>query len=97
VDNLEELRKAVFREELSDLTQLQGLEWRFEVELASKNRRSSYKPNVLLNFRVKEGEKVVNNLVNADFANVIHLHEQLQAAMKMHQSGRFKMARNSSI
>lgn len=91
------MRKTIFRKELNDLTQLEGLQWRFEVEVASKNYKNDYKPNVLLNFRVNEDGKIVNNLVNSDFANLKNLHNCLMSAMKLHQSTRFKTARNSSV
>jgi hypothetical protein len=79
------------------VTQLEGLQWRFEVEVASKNYKNDYQPNVLLNFRVNEGGKIVNNLVNSDFCNLKNLQNSLLAAMKLHQSARFKTARNSSV
>jgi hypothetical protein len=94
---LEELRKAIFRVDLNDLTKLKRLEWRFEVELASKNYKNDYRPNIVLNFKIDEGERQVNNLVNCDFANLKNLQLSLNNAMKLHRSARFKTARNSSV
>lgn len=80
------------------MSKLKGLEWRFEVEVASKGYKNDFQPNVLLNLRVEEGNgKVVNNFVNCDFANLKHLQAQLTSAMRLHRSARFKTARNSSI
>lgn len=67
------------------------------MEIASKNYKNDFQPNVLLNFRVEEGEKVANNFVNSDFANLKNLQNQLLSAMKLHRSARFKSARNSSV
>lgn len=82
---------------MGNLTGFIGLDWRFEVEVASKNYKNDYKPNIMLNFKIKQGNRIVNNLVNSDFANLKHLQQSLNEAMKMHQSSRFKMARNSSV
>jgi hypothetical protein len=95
--NMEELRKAIFRQELGSVTRLKGLEWRFEVEVASRGYKNDFQPNVLLNLRIEEGERVVNNFVNCDFANLKNLQSQLASAMRLHRSARFRTARNSSI
>jgi hypothetical protein len=93
---MEELRKAIFREELGSVTVLKGLEWRFEAELASKGYKNDFQPSVLLNLKVEEGSRMSNNFVQCDLANLKHLQSQLASAMRLHRSARFKTARNSS-
>lgn len=66
------------------------------MEVASKGYKNDYQPNVLLNLKVDEGNRIVNNFVNCDFANLKNLHSQLASAMRLHRSARFKAARNSS-
>lgn len=64
--------------------------------MASKNYKNDFQPSVLLNLRVEEGERVANNFVQCDFANLKNLQNQLNSAMRLHRSARFKAARNSS-
>ncbi len=65
--------------------------------MASRTFKNDFKPNILLNFKItKEGE-LTNNLVNCDYANLKNIHNTLTTAMKLHRSGKFKTARNSSV
>lgn len=42
-------------------------------------------------------QKTINNIVDCDFANLNNLYCELEKAMKIHQSNRYKLARNSSV
>lgn len=42
-------------------------------------------------------QKIENNVVQSDYANLKNLQENLNAALKLHKSNKFKMASNSSV
>ena len=50
-----------------------------------------------MNFKVEEAGEKKNIVINSDFANLKNLHQNLLSAMKMHNSVKFKAAKNSSI
>lgn len=83
------------------------MDWRFEVEIASKTKKNTFNPNVQIGLTVKDGtdalegpeneQNIRTTSFNCDFANLKNLYNGLQEAMKMHNSSKFKMARFSSV
>ena len=45
--------------------------------MASKLYKNDYRPNILLNFKIKQDQDLVNNLVNCDYANLKNLQSSL--------------------
>ena len=50
---LYELRKVVYGDDLNNITHFKGLQWRFEVELASKTNKNIFNPNMFLNIQTE--------------------------------------------
>ena len=58
-----------------------NLEWRLDVQVASRSMRSQTAPNILLKFTIKDGEKKEVKLLQTDPVNLIHLTEVLEQAL----------------
>jgi hypothetical protein len=52
-ENLYELRKIIFDKELNDLTSIEKIDWRFEIEVASKTCKNTFNPNILMHLNLK--------------------------------------------
>jgi hypothetical protein len=79
------------------MTYFKDLEWRFEIEVASKTAKNSFIPNIFMKLKTEEMGIEKQRAIGCDFANLKNLHQSLLEAMKLHNSNKFKVARNSSI
>lgn len=57
------------------------LEWRFDVELASRSLQHQTNPVVIMRLHTKEGEKKSADVLQTDPVNLIHLTAELENAM----------------
>lgn len=75
-----------------------NLNWRFEAEVASKDRKNVFKPNAKIFLSVEgKGNEKAAVAFDSDFGNLKNLHVSLQEALKAHHSSKFKLARFSSV
>ena len=58
------------------------LEWRFDVELASRSLQHQTNPVVIMRLHTKEGEKKAAEILETDPVNLIHLTTELENAMQ---------------
>jgi len=58
------------------------LEWRFDVELASRSLQHQTNPVVIMRLHTKEGDKKSANILQTDLVNLIHLTTELENAMQ---------------
>lgn len=58
------------------------LEWRFDVELASRSLQDQTNPVVIMRLHTKEGEKKSADILQTDPVNLIHLTSELENAMQ---------------
>lgn len=58
------------------------LEWRFDVELASRSLQHQTNPVVIMRLHTKEGEKKSADVLQTDPVNLIHLTSELENAMQ---------------
>lgn len=48
-----ELRKIVYAAQLGDITEFKELEWRLEIETASKTNKNTFIPNIFMSLHTK--------------------------------------------
>jgi len=58
-----------------------NLEWRFDVELASRSLHHQTNPLVLMKLHTKEGEEKKSDVLQVDPVNLIHMTNVLENAM----------------
>ncbi|XP_015755663.1 PREDICTED: COMM domain-containing protein 2-like [Acropora digitifera] len=58
------------------------LEWRFDVELASRSLRHQTNPVIIMKLHTKEGDKNTADILQTDPVNLIHLTTELENAMQ---------------
>ena len=58
------------------------LEWRFDVELASRSLQHQTNPVVIMRLHTKQGEKKSADIIETDPVNLIHLTSELENAMQ---------------
>lgn len=77
-------RKAI-RDILSEMTvtlpHYHNLEWRFDVELASRSLHHQTNPLVLMKLHTKEGKKEKSEVLQVDPVNLVHMTNVLENAM----------------
>lgn len=90
---MDDIRKRLFGDALRTNPVLPTLQWRLEIEQASRTNKNSFKPKVMMNLGVKDQQ----HIIYCDFANLKNLNENLQNALKMHAVGKFSAAKKSSV
>lgn len=58
------------------------LEWRFDVELASRSLQHQTNPVIIMRLHTKRGEKKSADILQTDPVNLIHLTSELENAMQ---------------
>ncbi|XP_064394217.1 COMM domain-containing protein 2-like [Halichondria panicea] len=79
-ENYREIR-SILSSMAMDLPHYHNLEWRFEVQLASRSLQRQTQPKVLLRIHTKEDDKLTTHLIQADPANLVHLTQVLESAL----------------
>ncbi|KFM77098.1 COMM domain-containing protein 2, partial [Stegodyphus mimosarum] len=59
-----------------------NLEWRIDVQIASRNLRRPVEPSFLLKLQLQKDGETVNNVFEADPSNIIHMTEVLDQALQ---------------
>ncbi|XP_076454262.1 COMM domain-containing protein 2-like [Babylonia areolata] len=65
-----------------DLPHYHSLQWRFDVQLASRSLRHQITPQILLKLQTKDGEETDTQLLQTDPVNLVHLTQVLDAALQ---------------
>ncbi|XP_065063471.1 COMM domain-containing protein 2-like [Rhopilema esculentum] len=86
MEHRDEIRSVLQKLSL-DLPHYDNLEWRLDVQVASRSMRSQTAPNILLKFTIKDGEKKDVKLLQTDPVNLIHLTEVLEQALAEMKTG----------
>lgn len=79
-ENCKEIR-AVLSEMSLNLPHYQDLEWRCDVELASRSLQRQAQPSVLLRLHTKQGDDSDSILLQTDPANLLHITKSLEEAL----------------
>lgn len=81
LDNRKEIRNI-----LSDMTvqvpHYRNLEWRFDVELASRSLHRQTNPVILMKLNTKSGDQTQTDVLQTDPVNLFHLTSVLENAMQ---------------
>ena len=80
LENRDEIR-SILNELALDLPHYDNLEWRFDVQIASRALKAQAKPLILLKFDIKDGEKVTSKLLETDPVNLLHMTEVFEKAL----------------
>ncbi|KAK7499287.1 hypothetical protein BaRGS_00009547 [Batillaria attramentaria] len=65
-----------------DLPHYHSLEWRFDVQLASRSLRHQTTPQVLMKLHIKDNDTTDTHLLQTDPVNLVHLTQVLDAALQ---------------
>ncbi|KAK3602124.1 hypothetical protein CHS0354_003157 [Potamilus streckersoni] len=79
--NRNEVRE-ILSEMSMDLPHYHNLEWRLDVELASRTLRHQTTPTVLLKLHTKENSKMSTQVLQTDPINLLHLTKVLEQALQ---------------
>ena len=94
LENRDEIR-SILNELSLDLPHYQNLEWRFDVQIASRALKSQVKPVILMKFDIKDGGRMISRLLETDPINLVHMTEVLEKALaEMKTSHARRITRN---
>lgn len=79
-ENCKEIR-AVLSEMSLNLPHYHDLEWRCDVQLASRALQRQAQPSILLRLHTKQGEECESTLLQTDPANLVHITKSLEEAL----------------
>ncbi|EDV28868.1 uncharacterized protein TRIADDRAFT_52168 [Trichoplax adhaerens] len=77
---LDEVRKNLSNVSLS-LPHYRNLEWRFDVQVASRALRQQVEPRIVFKLNVVENDTVTSELLQTDINNLAHMVSKLEAAL----------------
>ncbi|XP_063162662.1 COMM domain-containing protein 2 isoform X2 [Candoia aspera] len=80
LDNRKEIRN-ILSELAPKLPSYHNLEWRLDVQLASRSLRQQIKPAVTLKLHLNENENQTTKILQTDPATLLHLIQQLEQAL----------------
>jgi len=81
VRNRTEIRRLQM-EMSASLPHYHDLEWRLDVQLASRSLRQQVEPVIMLKLHVEDGDQKETKLLQTDPANLIHLTRTLEEALQ---------------
>ncbi|RLV94240.1 hypothetical protein DV515_00013237 [Chloebia gouldiae] len=80
LDNRKEIR-SILRELAPRLPSYHSLEWRLDVQLASRSLRQQIKPAVTMKLHLNQNEDQTAQVLQTDPATLLHLIQQLEQAL----------------
>ncbi|KAM6063436.1 COMM domain-containing protein 2 isoform 1-T1 [Chlamydotis macqueenii] len=80
LDNRKEIR-SVLSELAPELPSYHSLEWRLDVQLASRSLRQQIKPAVTIKLHLNENEDQTAQVLQTDPSTLLHLIQQLEQAL----------------
>eukprot|EP01027_Heterolobosea_sp_BB2_P014193 GEZU01020416.1.p2 GENE.GEZU01020416.1~~GEZU01020416.1.p2 ORF type:complete len:213 (-),score=38.59 GEZU01020416.1:1167-1772(-) len=81
VDNLQAIRAQLSNRGLT-LPQYKDLQWRLDVEMASRTMRSIINPTFMLKLDIQNGEEVQSQLLETNYTNLRNICTSLENALK---------------
>ena len=81
LENRKEIR-SILSEMSVEVPHYRNLEWRFDVELASRSLHRQINPVILMKLDTKAGEKSLTEILQTDPVNLVHLTTMLESAMQ---------------
>ncbi|XP_020011930.1 COMM domain-containing protein 2 [Castor canadensis] len=81
LDNRKEIR-AILSELAPDLPSYHSLEWRLDVQLASRSLRQQIKPAVTMKLHLNQNGGQSTSVLQTDPATLLHLAQQLEQALE---------------
>ncbi|XP_040204999.1 COMM domain-containing protein 2 [Rana temporaria] len=80
LDNRKEIRQILSELE-PDLPHYHNLEWRLDVQLASRSLRHQVKPTMIMKLHLKQNDDVNTSVLQTDPATLIHIIQELEQAL----------------
>ncbi|XP_068135329.1 COMM domain-containing protein 2 [Hyperolius riggenbachi] len=80
LENRKEIRQILSELE-PDLPHYHNLDWRLDVQLASRSLRHQVKPTIAMKLHLKENEEVNTSVLQTDPATLIHIIQELEQAL----------------
>ncbi|XP_053564970.1 COMM domain-containing protein 2 [Bombina bombina] len=80
LDNRKEIRRILSELEPA-LPHYQNLEWRLDVQLASRSLRHQIKPSVTMKLHLKENDENSTKVLQTDPATLLHIIQELEQAL----------------
>lgn len=80
LDNRKEIRQILSELE-PDLPHYHNLEWRLDVQLASRSLRHQVKPTMTMKLHLKQNDDVNTSVLQTDPATLIHIIQELEQAL----------------
>lgn len=85
------MRKKLFKRFEDNSDRLKEVQWRFQVEVASRTYKNDFKPNIVLDLITADSMgKQKHNPFACDYANLKNTYETLLEAFKLHDSSKHK-------
>ncbi|XP_059140382.1 COMM domain-containing protein 2-like [Physella acuta] len=86
LENYKEIREIL--DEMSlDVAHYRNLEWRFDVQLASRSLRHQVTPSILMKLQTEEAGKRKSTMLQTDPVNLLHMVRVLEDALQEMKSG----------
>ncbi|KAM5165310.1 COMM domain-containing protein 2 [Mantella aurantiaca] len=80
LDNRKEIRQILSELE-PDLPHYHNLEWRLDVQLASRSLRHQVKPTMTMKLHLKQNDNVNTSVLQTDPATLVHIIQELEQAL----------------
>ncbi|KAG8445338.1 hypothetical protein GDO86_010210 [Hymenochirus boettgeri] len=80
LDNRKEIRQILTELEPA-LPHYHNMEWRLDVQLASRSLRHQIKPTVTMKLNLKQNEELSTKVLQTDPATLLHLIQELEEAL----------------
>ncbi|NXC41546.1 COMD2 protein, partial [Penelope pileata] len=80
LDNRKEIR-SILSELAPKLPSYHSLEWRLDVQLASRSLRQQIKPAVTIKLHLNQNEELTSQVLQTDPSTLLHLIQQLEQAL----------------
>ncbi|KAG9494273.1 COMM domain-containing protein 2 [Eleutherodactylus coqui] len=80
LENRKEIRQILSELE-PNLPQYHNLEWRLDVQLASRSLRHQIKPTVTMKLHLKENDELETSVLQTDPATLVHIIQELEQAL----------------
>ncbi|CAL1533168.1 unnamed protein product [Lymnaea stagnalis] len=79
--------RDILNEMSLDLPHYHNLEWRFDVQLASRSLRHQVSPSILMKLQTMDGDKKEMKMLQTDPVNLVHITRVLEEALQEMKSG----------
>ena len=89
IDNQEEIRKILGELSL-ELPHYTNMHWRLDVQVGSKSLRNTVEPSYMMRIDTESSEGPASHHIEADFANLQHLCQELESALKASKQPQYR-------